>query len=551
MNSATHLGEKFTSAYFDPGGHWLVTGGAFGRVMVWDLRDDPPIPIVKVPLDPFAEEEDSEGRSKTGHTITGFAVPRKILTGIVGETRAVLTMEVPQPQASAREAEAKRRVVLAIDSAAGIRLWDLDRSPESYLARNWAGTDYVYAVAFQSKDRLITTSNQGKLADWRWDRRPLRASRRDHHLLEEKGERIRSMDLNASRLALGLTDGTARIVDLDKPASHIYPKIGAEKTSARQNNILAIALRPNPTGASGQRFNLVTGDAGGKVVFWDLDQGGGGNDIRSSMAASCDFKGKVRSMAFHPGGRWLLLGIDGSPETAEKKTFGQLHFLDLDGKDCPPDSGKTCSGGPCIAWTLEDERNDKGELPPLPALPAVHGVTFSLDGKRFAACGDYGMIRWWDFEGAAAHSYRFGQGTTLEGARSRIHAVKFLPEDQNALVAVGQDGVLRLWKLGPAGKANPTPTLLRQALTEMQSLAVNPEGDLIAAGDSRGRLHLWDLGTHRYACDLVLRNLTWQEWSSFFKGDEDYSKVYIQVCKDHAPPRDLPEQMIPKPISQE
>ena len=461
----------------------------------------------------------------------------------MGETRAVLTMEVPQPQASAREAEAKKRVVLAIDSAAGIRLWDLDRSPESYLAWNWAGTDYIYAVAFQSKDRLITTSNQGKLADWRWDRRPLRASLGDHDLLDlKKGLRIRSMDLNASRLALGLTDGTARLVDLDKPASHITPKIGAEKTSARQNNILAIALRPNPTGAGGQRFNLVTGDAGGKVVFWDLDQGGGGN----SMAASCDFKGKVRSMAFHPGGRWLLLGIDGSSETAEKKTFGKLHLLDLDGKDCLPDSGKTCSGGPCIAWTLEGERNDKGEQP----LPAVHGVAFSLNGKRFAACGDYGMVRWWDFEGAAAHSHRFGQGTALEGARSRIHAVKFLPQDQDALVAVGQDGVLRLWQLGPAGKANPTPTLLRQALTEMHSLAVNPEGDLIAAGDSRGRLHLWDLDTCRYACKLVLRNLTWQEWSSFFKGDEDYSKVYIQVCEEHAPPRDLPKQVLVKQISQ-
>jgi hypothetical protein len=84
----------------------------------------------------------------------------------------------------------------------------------------------------------------------------------------------------------------------------------------------------------------------------------------------------------------------------------------------------------------------------------------------------------------------------------------------------------------------------------MHSLAVNPEGDLIAAGDSRGRLHLWDLDTCRYACKLVLRNLTWQEWSSFFKGDEDYSKVYIQVCEEHAPPRDLPKQVLVKQISQ-
>ena len=42
--------------------------------MVWDLRGGS---IIKISLDPFAEEADSEGGSKIRPAITGFAVPQK------------------------------------------------------------------------------------------------------------------------------------------------------------------------------------------------------------------------------------------------------------------------------------------------------------------------------------------------------------------------------------------------------------------------------------------------------------------------------------------
>jgi hypothetical protein len=73
---------------------------------------------------------------------------------------------------------------------------------------------------------------------------------------------------------------------------------------------------------------------------------------------------------------------------------------------------------------------------------------------------------------------------------------------------VGKDGLLRIWS---PGRDAADPTEIRGAGTELYALALGEDG-LVAAGASNGTVQVWDLGAHKRACRMLVRDLLPTEW---------------------------------------
>lgn len=523
-------GERFLSASFEPDGRWLVTGGEQGTVILWDLREPRGPKEGMGALGEVCESTDAYPLSK----VSTYVVPRRILVGMVGGAQDVLSTVVKRTHADDNTSDMEQRTVLGIDSAAGVRMWDLTWRAGSYLNRDWARgcNDYSYAVAFDSRNRLITSTNKGKVRALQVEREPLRTDGVDYDFTLKKETSIRALDVQGTFVALGLGDQNASLVNLENP-SFLQHLRDQEGHSPHTDGLWAVAFRPGDT-SFGSKFDLATGDYKGKLVFWDLESISQGKELRSSVSGSCKYPAWVKSLAFHPGGRWLLVGTSTESLAAEQK--GQLYLVDMEGRFCVEPIGFECSGGPCVAWTRDAIVEATGNRT---VMPPVRSVAFSADGSRLSAAGDYGMVWSWELSDSDTPTVS-RTGTVLGGARGKVNALKFKPDDNRTIIAVGQDAALRSWSLKPGSTGKPL--VLRQAGTELLSLAVSRDGQLIAAGDARGQLHLWDLDTSRYICPLVLRNLTWNEWLTKVYNN----KVYCPVCPNRLPPLDLPEGMVVK-----
>ena len=521
-------GEEYLSAYFEPNGRRLVTGGAQGAVMLWDLYE--PKFQKKIALDPFDEREEGPD------TWDGFVVPFQFLRGMTGAVRAVLYTTAGLSGDSDAARNPKARAVVGLDSGAGLRIWDIGFQFKNYLSEDWAGTGYSYALTFHPVFGLITTSNRGKIRTWHIEGAPLSADTGDYAkdlAGKERPLSIRAMDVKDSLMVLGLGDNTAQLLDLANPAFG-HTLAGEDGKPVHTAGLWSVRFRPG-NGRFGTRFDLATGDYAGKVAFWDLvDNPGGGTT--GAVSGSCQFQGRIGELSFHPRGRWLIAGTAIDSDRSMGEPYGELHLVDMEGRACKPSESVACSGGPCVAVTLG--QGGKPSSNALTTLTLVRGVAFSKDGTKLAVSGDYGMLRWWNFQEDVGFTTG-DPGMALDGARGRVNAVEFVPGDDYKLAAVGQDGFLRIWSL--AENENANPLVLKQAGTELHGLAVNQDGRYIAAGDARGRFHLWDLDVNRYICRAVLRNLTWHEWLLAVRDDEKYQVI----CPNRVPNREIPAGIPP------
>jgi len=122
-----------------------------------------------------------------------------------------------------------------------------------------------------------------------------------------------------------------------------------------------------------------------------------------------------------------------------------------------------------------------------------HRLTFSPDGKRLAAAGTGGLVRFWNVaDGKEWQPVRSGH----EGA---VNALALSP-DGKTLATAGGDRTVRIWDLatgkqtrsllGPEAP-NDFPELLMMAT----AVAFAPDGQTLATGWADGTLQLWDLAT--------------------------------------------------------
>lgn len=129
-----------------------------------------------------------------------------------------------------------------------------------------------------------------------------------------------------------------------------------------------------------------------------------------------------------------------------------------------------------------------------PAVP-ISAVAFSADSKRLFV-GGYKEVLVWDLEEIKL-AQRLGAGQ-LSG---QVRAVALSNDGKNLALAEGTpgaSGAVRLLDIA-SGKIAAT---LAEAKDEFISLALSPDGKLLAAGGSDGVVRLWNTGDQKLAKEL-------------------------------------------------
>ncbi|OUC94292.1 hypothetical protein CA984_23105 [Streptosporangium minutum] len=443
-------------------------------------------------------------------------------------------------------AQGATRERAAIDTAEGLRLWDLKtgrRLPGVYGdAGSWAAIspDGADLLSFDGSALVVRDIERGE------------------ELLRLPGGRIWSRAVGGGRYVTTSGAGAVRLWDL------------------RTGRSLRAPAPPEGTGsvdaalsADGRTLVLERADA---LVFWDVDSGRRLGETRIPRGGHLLFAPDGRTLAvFHLGGV-VLVGVPGGVTLLDYSTDEQpraesvrfspdgraVRFVDgadsvvtlsvpewsgagvAQGGALSPDGTRTAVqtvSGAHREVEVRDARTGRGvatmEVPPTPPAPEAGagslGLVFSPDGRTLVVTPDsepvahlfdtasgrrLGELRW---DGKYATRVAFGaDGRSLAVAAStrsdqpfvelwdvasRKPGARLAGEGTPALaLALHPDGT-RLAQGGLEGAAL-TPLRGGGAVTldgagDVRTVSFAPAGDLLAVGDAAGRVQLWEVATRR------------------------------------------------------
>ena len=371
-------------------------------------------------------------------------------------------------------------------------------------------------------DALITASEDGELA-W-WDLR--------------SGKKTRTLPIATGLHALALSpDGLTAAVGIDRGIQFVDVTSGEVRSAAG-----ALTGSPNSLLFSPDGQTVVSTSIDGTVTLWDVASEtpretlrGHSNSVWQSVFSP---DGETLYTVSHDGTA-IAWDITGNRRLGRPFTFTHDRTFNP-GWDGHP--GRFSPDGRLIAVGLKEEgirlwnANDLSPAgaPLLNTGGEVKSLAFSPDGRTLAAVALGGQATIWD---VASHSLRRGPFVASSGA---YPAVSFSPDGMTLAtagpfgvklwdvatgsslgeigsgnssdVAFSADGTMIAFPLPGAGTAEVWDVAKRSRIATVEgdvgwyeSVALSPDGRMLAVGDDHGAVRLWDVRRGKLVRELDQR----------------------------------------------
>ena len=345
-----------------------------------------------------------------------------------------------------------------------------DRFPNTRIGSALAqhGDDVLGVAFLDDGSRLVSVDAQGLAAFWD-------VTETGDASLAEEVEIFPIDDDEATALAIA-RDGSGFAVGTLSGAIVLIDAAGAERGRWQAHEVPVAGLVFNPDDSAEPA--LLSIDDSGRLHSWDR------SDLASPGSAEPDL---ISETADHVPG----FAPDGS----------QIAWTDDDGLHL---------------WTAETDVATVLLEPP----DLVTTVEFSGDGRLLAWAEANRRIGLWDLEDEEE------LGEDLTGHSEFISDMEFLERDGQsvALISVSYDWSIRMWDVSEQRLLG----VLGWHANDVNSLAVNPNGTLIATAGDDDVVWLWEADEEKWvelACDLAGRNMAEPEWSRF-----NLEQPYLRHC---------------------
>lgn len=275
-------------------------------------------------------------------------------------------------------------------------------------------------------------------------------------------------------MAVGTKDGTTWLWDVQDRDPYATPVLLRGHTS----EIQAVAF-------SRDRRLLATAGHDFVVGLWSL----GRKDIARARVLLKGHKGPVEAAAFTADGHWLV--------SASRDSTARM--WDLTAEDVPS-ACKVLEGHAAIVW----------------------GVVLTSDSARAITVSSDRTARIWDLKSDSPSL----SSMVLQGHAALVYSLALTPDDR-WLVTGSDDGTARIWDLA-AESPGGSSIVLKGHEANVRAVAVSPDGKWAITGTTKGTVRIWPLGVEelvRLARKHVGRNLTEEEWTTYFPGEE-YRKTF-------------------------
>jgi eukaryotic-like serine/threonine-protein kinase len=343
-------------------------------------------------------------------------------------------------------------------------LWKALHTEQAKLQNQATATELVITP---DGKKLFIASRNGKIEIW-----DVGASRMEG-VFANLEEPILGLALSrdGKRLAAGGEGGLTKIWDVAS-RRNIFERRGHGGAQ-----IYTVALSPD----GGM---LATGGRDAATRLWKTDSG--------ELLHTFDFAGKwVRSVQFSPDGKILAVGGTGdltvrlwdvkslNPAAALRGSSGDiLHLLFSE-------DGKTLAAGTrdgfVRVWDVgsrelrQSYTGDRG---------LVWTVGFAPDGKSIVSAGQDGVLRFWD--------RATGQEITKVNCEFEISTLILAPDPSTTTVFCTTGDSTRIYDLK---KLDATSVIARHISSDINAVAMAPDGASIATVDGLGAISLWDVAT--------------------------------------------------------